>query len=154
MRCQRRRTGLRQRLRLPVRLRFALLPVVLLSVSALAVGCGGADGRDFGARAAAAAFERALAAYDATALCTALAPGTRDELESSAKAPCARSIAAEDLPTGGAARTVDVYGRQARVVLDADTLFLSRFPGGWKVVAAGCRPDGADRPYACEIKGG
>ncbi|MFI9586100.1 hypothetical protein ACIHCQ_30650 [Streptomyces sp. NPDC052236] len=132
-----------------------LLPVALLSSAALAVGCGGADDdRDTAARAAAAAFERALAAEDTTALCAALAPGTRDELEASAKAPCTRSITAEELPAGGAPRTVDVYGRQARVVLDADTLFLSRFPGGWKVVAAGCRPDGADRPYKCAVKGG
>ncbi|MDK0523889.1 hypothetical protein [Streptomyces sp. ML-6] len=56
-------------------------------------------------------------------------------------------------PAGGPARTVDVYGRQARVVLTSDTLFLSQFADGWKVVAAGCRPL-TGRPYQCSVKGG
>ncbi|MGW0551933.1 hypothetical protein [Streptomyces altiplanensis] len=48
---------------------------------------------------------------------------------------------------------MDVYGHQARVVLDADTLFLPAFRDGWKVVAAGClaRPG---FPYPCDLKGG
>ncbi|MEV5886330.1 hypothetical protein AB0L74_27060 [Streptomyces sp. NPDC052020] len=59
----------------------------------------------------------------------------------------------QQLPQAGAVRTVDVYGGQARVVLGHDTVFLARFPAGWKVTAAGCRPR-ADQPYQCEIKGG
>lgn len=66
---------------------------------------------------------------------------------------CAIALAAEELPLGGPIRTVDVYGRQARVVLASDTLFLSQFPGGWKIVAAGCTPQ-PGRPYQCIVKGG
>ncbi|MEU6064946.1 hypothetical protein ABZ864_10745 [Streptomyces sp. NPDC047082] len=50
-------------------------------------------------------------------------------------------------------REVQVYGRRARVVLNADTLFLSVFPAGWKVTAAGCVPR-SQQPYQCQIKGG
>jgi hypothetical protein len=32
-------------------------------------------------------------------------------------------------------------------------LSLAGFPGGWRVVAAGCRPRG-QRPYDCVIDGG
>ena len=34
-----------------------------------------------------------------------------------------------------------------------DTVFLATFPGGWRVVAAGCTPRG-DRPYDCTVAGG
>ena len=54
---------------------------------------------------------------------------------------------------GGAVRRTDVYGNQARAVLSSDTLFLSHFTSGWKVVAAGCEPR-SEEPYECRIKGG
>lgn len=50
-------------------------------------------------------------------------------------------------------RVVDVYGNQARAVLATDTLFLSRFAAGWKVVAAGCSPR-PEQPYQCRVNGG
>ncbi|MFI6930782.1 hypothetical protein [Streptomyces sp. NPDC050287] len=104
-------------------------------------------------RDAATAFEQALGdrAYDR--MCAALAPGTADEVEQSAGSPCPKALGEESLTRGGAVRLVDVYGHQARAVLARDTLFLSRFPAGWKVVAAGCseRPQ---QPYRCMIKGG
>ncbi|MBT2487995.1 hypothetical protein J7E96_05490 [Streptomyces sp. ISL-96] len=60
-----------------------------------------------------------------------------------------------ELPSAGELRRVDVYRRQARVVLDSDTLFLSSFPDGWKVVAAGCEPQSEpELPYRCDVKGG
>lgn len=102
-------------------------------------------------------FERALDAGQHDRLCAALAPATREELEQSAKSRCDRAIDEaideQELPAAGAVRDVDVYGGQARVVLEHDTVFLARFPTGWKVTAAGCRPR-AQRPYQCEIKGG
>lgn len=128
---------------------------VLASALALACamsGCGAVDARREAARAMVSRFEQAVRAGDAASLCGALAPGTREELELSAQATCAASVLGEDLPNGGAGRHVDVHGRQARAVLEKDTLFLSLFPDGWKVVAAGCRPQG-DRPYQCSIKG-
>ncbi|MFJ9041759.1 hypothetical protein ACIRF8_34975 [Streptomyces sp. NPDC102406] len=70
----------------------------------------------------------------------------------SEKKPCADAIGTQDLSPAGPVRDVDVYGRQARAVLASDTLFLSRFPEGWKVVAAGCRPR-AGQPYQCAVKG-
>ncbi|WP_405652197.1 hypothetical protein [Streptomyces sp. RK9] len=126
-------------------------------VSALALvcavsGCGTVDGRREAVRAAVARFEQAVRTGDAAALCGALAPGTREELELSGQSTCAASVLGEGVPYGGAGRHVDVHGRQARVVLEKDTVFLSQFPDGWKVVAAGCLPQG-DRPYRCSVKG-
>jgi hypothetical protein len=116
-------------------------------------GCGSAGERRSDAETAATGFERLLRADDPTGLCTALAPETRSELEESEKASCEKAISSQEIPQGGTTHRVDVYGRQARVVLDADTLFLSRFPDGWKLVAAGCTPR-PGRPYQCTLQGG
>ncbi|XVQ89797.1 hypothetical protein ACQP2K_21000 [Microbispora siamensis] len=51
----------------------------------------------------------------------------------------------------GAVRGVDVWGDEARVRVDGDTLFLHRFPDGWRVRAAGCEPH-PEQPYECEVE--
>lgn len=130
---------------------------VLITVCALLVGltaCDGAGGRSAAASAAAASFERSLAHGDRAAVCAVLAPETLGEVEETEKKACGEAIGTQELPAGGAVRAVDVYGHQARAVLAADTLFLSQFPDGWKVVAAGCHPSGPGRPYQCSVKGG
>jgi hypothetical protein len=128
--------------------------VAAVAVSAVAVaGCGAGTG---GASRAAGQFERALRAGDPDAACALLAPDTRQEVEESNQSGpsgCSEAITDEDLPDGGPVRTVEVYGHQARAVLADDTLFLSLFPGGWRVVAAGCEPR-AGHPYDCTVKGG
>jgi hypothetical protein len=134
------------------RRRFAGLPAVALLGLGLG-GCGGAGDRGADASEAAEEFERAVGSGDAAAMCAALAPETRSELEESEKSACSDAITAQDLPPGGPIRTVDVYGRQARIVLTSETLFLSQFTNGWKVVAAGCRPQ-SGRPYQCMVEGG
>jgi hypothetical protein len=45
-----------------------------------------------------------------------------------------------------------VYGQWAQVRLSEDTVFLGAFPGGWRVVAAGCTPRD-NRPYDCTLQG-
>jgi hypothetical protein len=60
----------------------------------------------------------------------------------------------EKLSPAEGVRRVDVHGRQARVRLAGDTLFLARFDAGWKVVAAGCEPQPDEQPYDCMVKGG
>ncbi|MGA4844163.1 hypothetical protein [Streptomyces sp. G45] len=116
-------------------------------------GCGTLAEREDAAGAAAARFAGSLRAADAGRACAALAPGTVEELEESAGQPCVRALPDAGLPPAGGVRHVDVYGGQARVVTERDTLFLSSFPGGWKITAAGCVPR-ADKPYRCLIKGG
>jgi len=127
----------------------AAAAVVLVTVTS----CGTPAERRDRVTADVTRFERALDAGRHTYLCAALAPSTREEVEQSAKSRCEQAIGDEDLPKAGAVRRVDVYGDQARVVLEHDTVFLAHFPTGWKVTAAGCRPR-PQQPYQCEIKGG
>ncbi|WP_247708758.1 hypothetical protein [Streptomyces sp. C3-3] len=125
----------------------------LLAATLLLTGCGAGGGRTADVRDAAVAFQEGLRTKDAAATCALLAPATRDTLELSEGKPCVTVIAGEELPVAGSVRGVDVYGNQGRAVFDGDTLFLSRFPDGWKVVAGGCTPDPA-RPYTCVVEGG
>lgn len=124
----------------------------LLTIGGLG-GCGTVAEREDDVRDTAAAFQAALGegAYDR--VCAALAPGTVEELEQSAGSPCAQALREESPAPGGAVRRTDVYGNQARAVLSSDTLFLSHFTSGWKVVAAGCEQRPRE-PYQCRIKGG
>ena len=59
----------------------------------------------------------------------------------------------ENLPQPGAVTGTAVYGQWAQVRVGDDTVFLAAFPGGWRVVAAGCKSRG-DRPYDCRLQGG
>ncbi|MDI6911624.1 hypothetical protein [Nocardioides sp.] len=121
--------------------------VVLVSVA----GC--ANSQDGEVRRVADSFYAAVGSHDGGAACDALAPGTVQELEESAEAPCREAILSEDLPGAGAVGSVHVFGTTAQVRYGDDTAFLSRFQFGWRVMAAACRPQ-PHGPYDCQVKGG
>jgi hypothetical protein len=123
-----------------------------LALSALA-GCASVGERGTAAAAVATRLLTAVDDKDGAAACAVLAPDTASALEQSAGKPCAQAILDEDLPAPGAVTGVDVYGQWAQVRLADDTIFLAVFPGGWRVVAAGCVPR-QNRPYNCELQGG
>lgn len=131
----------------------AVTVVAAVAVAGVLCGCGAPAARVESARQAGRDFEQALADADYAKACALLAPQTRQQLESDEKKPCGTALRGEELPAAGPVRGADVYGRQARVRLRSDTLFLSQFRDGWKVVAAGCTPQG-DQPYRCSMKGG
>ncbi|MFI8825066.1 hypothetical protein [Streptomyces sp. NPDC053431] len=125
-----------------------------LLLAGLLCGCGASAAREDGASDAGSRFAAALAAGDYRTGCELLAPETRDEVEEDAKGPCAPALRDLDLPRAGAARGVEVYGREALLRMAGDTLFLSQFDSGWLVTAAGCAPQAEDEPYRCSLKGG
>ncbi|MFF1478105.1 hypothetical protein ACFVYD_11110 [Streptomyces sp. NPDC058301] len=127
--------------------------MVVGAVAAVLCGCGAPEARLEGARQAGRVFERALADADFPRACALLAPQTRQQLEDDQHQPCGPALRGENLVAAGELRGTQMYGRQALLSLRNDTLFLSQFKGGWKVVAAGCVPQG-DKPYRCSLKGG
>jgi hypothetical protein len=128
--------------------RGLLLAFLVVSVGGCSLGPAEA-----GPRSAAQSFAVAWAQHDGAAVCALLAPDTRAAVAQSSKQPCAKGVLGEDLPRSGAVRGTRVWGRAAQVSFTGDTVFMSRFPGGWKVLAAGCKPR-PGKPYDCQVEGG
>lgn len=123
---------------------------LLVAVVTGATGCGSA--RSDGAGEAAQGFYAALSHKDASAACADLALRTRSQLEKTEKSACAKTILTEDLPRVGAPTKVEVFGAMAKVTYRNESAFLSRYSGGWRIVAAGCKP-AVGQPYDCQIEG-
>jgi hypothetical protein len=113
--------------------------------------CGGPDRS--GASHAVEAFTQAVA-KDPGAACRLLSERTRTTLESDEEATCEKAITNVGLPDAAPVEKIDVYGGDVRVITGSDVLFLARFPEGWKVMAAGCQPQGSDQPHDCLVAGG
>jgi hypothetical protein len=88
---------------------------------------------------------------DAEARCDLLAPATLAAFEKDQTAPCTDAVQQLSLD-GGAVTSVEVWGGDAQVRMDGDTLFLTETRAGWRVAAAGCTSRG-DAPYDCEVEG-
>ncbi|MFP5348010.1 MAG: hypothetical protein ACLGIA_13410 [Actinomycetes bacterium] len=100
----------------------------------------------------ASAFYAAVADSDGAGACHLLAPKTRDEVEESAGSPCDQAVLDQVEAASGSVTSTTVYGDQALVRLEEDTVFLARYAPGWRVVAAGCTAR-KDEPYQCSLKG-
>jgi len=78
---------------------------------------------------------------------------TVTQLVQAAGEPCASAIIEEELPEPGPVEKSSSFGTMAEITYAADTMFLTEFPGGWKVMAAGCAPV-PGHPYDCQLQGG
>ena len=122
----------------------ATLPVGLLLWGCTPVG-------EAAARIAGDRFQAALRDDDWTGACQLFSEEARGNLESASGQPCPAALADLHLPTGPAS-SIEVWGDNAQVRLEAGVLFLAKFRLGWKVTAAGCEPR-PDRPYDCAVEG-
>jgi hypothetical protein len=128
------------------------------ATAGMVVGCamlvvGGCAAGPGPAGATASRFDAAVGRSDWDAACAMLAPATRDDIEQSAGSSCPAALEEEGLEQAGPVVRVEAFGTMAQVRMGQDTVFLARFPGGWKVWAAGCSPQ-TGRPYDCRLKGG
>lgn len=125
--------------------------VAVLGAVALS-GCSSLAPDGAAAGDAALAFHDAQGSGDGALACDFLSEATRAELEQSSEMPCDSAILEEDIPSAEQVVDVAAYGRNARVALDGDVVFLSVAGGEWKVIAAGCQPR-VDEPYDCSLTG-
>jgi len=119
-------------------------------VLALTAACGVAPGTD-GVTRAADDWLAAARAKDATALCRLLTPAAAESAVTGDQT-CPQAVGDLRLPGAGPVGEVEVWSDRAQVKAGADTLFLTKIDGDWRVSAAGCtaRPG---RPYDCEVSG-
>jgi len=128
------------------------LGTVVTPALLLVAGCATGVGDTAGPARVAAAFYGALSAGDGQVACRLLATTTRAALVSSESKPCPAAISSAGAQSS-AVVSVTVFGQSALVRLNADTAFLSRFSGRWRVVAAGCKQQ-PGRPYDCRLESG
>ena len=125
--------------------------LIIIAIAVVLSGCAGAD--TTGARQSATAFAEAVSAADGQRACALLSDEVSAQLSESAKTSCAQALLTEDLPAPSPVRRAQRYGHQVLVTTGTDTLFLSEFPDGWKIIAAGCVPH-TDKPYDCAVSKG
>jgi hypothetical protein len=97
-------------------------------------------------------FHSAIAAGDGATACNLLAPSAVEELEDGTPGACADKLLQLVIPGASGVTESKAYGTNAQVLMDQDTVFLTRSGDTWKVTAAGCTRQG-ERPYDCEVKG-
>jgi hypothetical protein len=130
-------------------LRFSSSLTALASIFAvLLAGCGVA-GRTEAAQTV-REFQRQVALERWTGACSLLSTQTRAALEFSTGQSCAQALSTVRLPVGDVGN-VEVWGRHAGVMVGEAAVYLSWLSGRWQVVAAGCTPQGAGRPYRCSL---
>ena len=100
----------------------------------------------------ATAFYIAVDASHWSSACHDLAPETAAKLVQSAGKACPAALEEEDLPDAGPVEGIEAFGTMAQVHFGQDTVFVSRFEDGWKVMAAACSPV-PSRPYDCRLEG-
>ena len=126
--------------------RGRLLGLTALGASAaLLTGCAGLQQPDVEHVAL------AFATGDASTRCELLSAATLSALEAHQSAACGQAIG-RLAPSGNRVVHTEVWGDQAQVQLADDTIFLTRTQAGWRVAAAGCRPNG-EAPYLCRVEG-
>ena len=126
--------------------------VLLLCAGLLALAGCGRGGDRATVTGVAEGFYAAVADHDGASACARLSADARKALEEQESMPCARAVVHLDL-AGRRAQIVSVYSIDAAVELaGGDTVFLQDTPEGWRISAAGCRPQARGEPADCEVQ--
>lgn len=126
------------------------LPAVV-TVAALATGRG--SGHEDAVLDVGDTHGQAVSSGEWASACALLAPTTRSELQQSAGKPCDQALREEEPPAVSGEPAGHVYGTQAQLRYDGETLLLSQYDGRWRSVATACQPR-PRRPHDCPVKVG
>jgi hypothetical protein len=124
--------------------------VCLLLAAIVVAGCGTSAGKH-DAGDVAARFVAAVSARDGATACGLLTEQARESVSGATDASCAEAVLNID-EHGGPMRKVEVWGDAAQVRIGTDVVFLVHLRTGWRVSAAGCKPQ-PGAPYKCEVDG-
>lgn len=120
----------------------------LLALPLLLAGCG-VSGAQGDVTRTATTFQEAVQDKQLDRACALLS----EKVLSSLTDGCEQELKAAEVPAASGTPTTDVYGQNGLVRWSGEAVFVSRFPEGWKVVAAGCEAR-KNEPYECSISGG
>lgn len=125
--------------------------VMLIALLSVLPACGSTHEGDV--EAVSERFHQALQAGDGEAACELLSDEVQKELQDSTGSACAEAVLDSGVPDGGTVDRVSVFDTAAQVRHSDDVVFLSDFPDGWRIIAAGCDEQAA-APYDCQVHGG
>src|SRR3954447_24970251 len=129
-----------------MRARAAALTVLVLALP----GCG-TSSSEHDARGSVQRFFAALSRHDGQAACHELAEETASAVADDEKKPCGEAVLSLGVPTAPITK-VSVYMDSAQAKLQGGgAVFLDETPRGWKVSAAGCKPQ-SGKPYDCDLE--
>jgi hypothetical protein len=126
--------------------RLAVVAVLVLALS----GCGTASS-EHDARGSVQRFFAALSRHDGDAACHELSEEAASSVASDEKKPCGQAVLSLGI---GSARikNLSVYMDSAQAKLQGGgAVFLDQTPKGWKISAAGCKPQ-PGKPYDCDLE--
>jgi hypothetical protein len=124
----------------------AVLAVLVVALS----GCGTASS-EHDARGSVQRFFAALSRHDGDGACHELAEETAAKVASDEKKPCGEAVLSLGLPTAPI-KHLSVYMDAAQARLEGGgAVFLDQTPRGWKISAAGCKPQ-PGKPYDCDLE--
>ena len=123
-----------------------------LSMAAMVLASGCSSTHEDEVEQVAEQLHAALRVDDGAAACELLSEEAQKALQDSGDS-CELAVLDAGLSPDGRVEKVSVYDTSGQVRYDDDVVFLSEFPEGWKVIAAGCEKQAA-APYDCTVDGG
>jgi len=123
----------------------------------LAFALGGCASPEAASAGSAASRFVDVASKDPNAACALLAPRTREKAAENGDGDCAKGLRSAEISSSPSGSDVppEVAGHTALVTTGGQTVFLTLFEDGWKVLAAGCTRVSEDEavPYDCALQG-
>ncbi|MFN2517433.1 MAG: hypothetical protein ABR604_00100 [Jatrophihabitantaceae bacterium] len=125
--------------------------VPALGLALILAGCSSSGGQREAVSAEAARFVTAVDQHDGMAACDTLTDSAQSSASGATDTPCEKAVlnVKED---GTTIHGVQVWGDSAQVRIGSDVIFLRRLDTGWRVNAAGCKPQ-AHAAYQCDVEG-
>src|SRR4051794_22385864 len=128
-------------------------PLILSCAVVLGLaGCGRADDRQT-VSSVTERFLRAVSDGNGARACAQLSDGARQALEQDESKSCREAAPKLEGVQPSAVTRAQVFATAAKVDLaDGHSAFLELTRRGWRIAAAGCRAQGGDAPYQCELQ--
>ncbi|MFC0111257.1 hypothetical protein [Kibdelosporangium aridum] len=127
-----------------------IVRVCVPAVALLLTGCSGSAETTV-VQQTASRFVDALAHNDSSVACSLLAQQAVRRIDDLRPEGCEKTLPTLSIPVDRP-KDVSTWGDTAQARSDRDTLFLRKFADGWRILGAGCTPQG-EGPYRCKVDG-